>query len=71
MEFLSVPLSSWALYAALLVAGFTASYKFQFQSLYYILAVAYGVQSVNQWLFVTFIHLTICLFSGFWRGTTK
>lgn len=57
--------------AALLVSGISASYKFQFQALYYLLVVLYAVTDLPTFLFASFLHIAIMWFSGFYRGAVK
>lgn len=57
--------------AALLVAGIAASWKFQYQALYYLLVVLYACTDVASFILTSFIFIIVLLANGFIRGATK
>jgi len=62
-------------FAAMVVAGFFSAYKFQWQSLFFMMAVFYATYTNSMGWGVFFglsiFHIAICLFAGFLNGTLK
>jgi len=67
---MSVSVAQQYIFAAMFLAGFTAAYKFQFQSLFFLLAVCFGqVSSWGTFTMFAIFHIAVCMFSGFLNGT--
>jgi len=58
---------------AMFVAGITASYGsgYQYQSLFYIIVVAFAVPDLFALTVLTFWHVVICFLGGLIRSATK
>lgn len=70
MEILGLTSYQSFVFAGLVLAGFSAAYKFQFQALFFMLAIIHGgTWDVTKFTTFAIFHIAVCLFSGFLNGT--
>jgi hypothetical protein len=61
--------TGWYMLAGLFLASITAAYKFQYQALFYILVVCYGVYTLEGFFLVSLWHVVLVLITGVIRAT--